>query len=78
MVDTQYYKEIIEYLKEAVVDLEKAEDCIRDMIKKIRTSFDENPNEVQFNELQFLKQRAEDIEEIIEKIEDLIRDLYDP
>jgi DUF438 domain-containing protein len=65
-------------LKEARLDLEKAEDSIRDMIKKIRAYLDENPNEEQFNELQFLKNRLEDIEEIIEEIEDIIRDLKTP
>jgi prefoldin subunit 5 len=77
MLGTQY-NEIIEYLKEARLDLEKAEDSIRDMIKKIRVYLDENPNEEQFNELQFLKNRLEDIEEIIEEIEDIIRDLKTP
>jgi len=74
MVDSQY-KEIIDYLKEARLDLEKAEDIIMNMIKKIRAYLDENPDEEQFNEWQFLKHRLEDIEEIIEEIEDVIRDL---
>ncbi len=74
MVDTRY-KEIVDYLKEARLDLENAEDSIMNMIKKIRADLDENPNEELFNEWQFLKHRLEDIEEIIEEIEDIIRDL---
>ncbi len=74
MVDTRY-KEIVDYLKEARLDLEKAEDSIMNMIKKIRADLDENPNEELFNEWQFLKHRLEDIEEIIEEIQDVIRDL---
>ena len=78
MVDTQY-KEIIEYLKEARLDLENAEDNLRDKIKKIRAYLDENPDdEEQFDEWEFLKSRLGDIEEIIEEIEDIIRDLQDP
>ena len=77
MVDTRY-KEIVDYLKEARLDLEKAEDSIMNMIKKIRADLDENPNEELFNEWQFLKHRLEDIEEIIEEIEDIIRDLKTP
>jgi len=75
MVNTQY-KEIIDYLKEAQLDLENAEDSIKDTIKKIDAYLDENPDdEEQFNEWEFLKSRLEDIEEIIEEIEDIIRDL---
>jgi prefoldin subunit 5 len=74
MVNTEY-KEIIDYLKEAMLDLEKAEDNIRDKIKKIRAYLYENPDEERFNELEFLKHRLEDIEEIIEEIEDIILDL---
>jgi hypothetical protein len=74
VVDTRY-KEIVDYLKEARLDLEKAEDSIMNMIKKIRADLDENPNEELFNEWQFLKHRLEDIEEIIEEIQDVIRDL---
>ena len=74
MVDTRY-KEIVDYLKEARLDLEKAEDSIMNMIKKIHADLDENPNEELFNEWQFLKHRLEDIEEIIEEIQDVIRDL---
>ena len=74
MVDSQY-KEIIDYLKEARLNLEKAEDSIMNMIKKIRAYLDENPDDEQFNEWQFLRHRLEDIEEIIEEIEDVIRDL---
>ncbi len=74
MVDTRY-KEIVDYLKEARLDLENAEDSIMNMIKKIRADLDENPNEELFNEWQFLKHRLEDIEEIIEEIQDVIRDL---
>jgi len=74
MVDSQY-KEIVDYLKEARLNLEKAEDSIMNMIKKIRAYLDENPDEGQFNEWQFLRHRLEDIEEIIEEIEDVIRDL---
>ena len=77
MVDTRY-KEIVDYLKEAWLDLEKAEDSIMNMIKKIRADLDENPNEELFNEWQFLKHRLEDIEEMIEEIEDIILDLQDP
>jgi len=74
MVDSQY-KEIVDYLKEARLNLEKAEDSIMNMIKKIRAYLDENPDDEQFNEWQFLRHRLEDIEEIIEEIEDVIRDL---
>jgi len=75
MVDTQY-KEIIDYLKEAKLDLENAEDSLRDKIKKIRAYLDENPwDEEQFVKWEFLKSRLGDIEEIIEEIEDIIRDL---
>jgi prefoldin subunit 5 len=74
MVDSRY-KEIVDYLKEARLDLEKAEDSVMNMIKKIRADLDENPNEELFNEWQFLKHRLEDIEEIIEEIQDVIRDL---
>jgi len=74
VVDTQY-KEIIDYLKEARLDLENAKDNIMNMIKKIRAYLDENPDEEQFNEWQFLESRLEDIEEIIEEIEDIILDL---
>jgi len=77
VVDTRY-KEIVDYLKEAWLDLEKAEDSIMNMIKKIRADLDENPNEELFNEWQFLKHRLEDIEEMIEEIEDIILDLQDP
>ncbi len=77
MVDTQY-KEIIEYLKEAQLDLENAEDSIKERIKKIRAYLDENPDEEQFNELEFLESRLEDIEEIVEEIENIILDLQDP
>jgi len=77
MVDT--YKEIIDYLKEARLDLENAEDSLRDRIKKIRAYLDENPDdEEQFVKWEFLKSRLKDIEEIIEEIEDIIRDLQDP
>jgi len=74
MVGTQY-REIIEYLKEAVLDLENAKDILRDRIKKIRKYLDENLDEEQFEELQYLKSRLGDIEYIIEMIEDVIRDL---
>jgi len=78
MVNTQY-KEIIDYLKEAQLDLENAEDSIKDTIKKIDAYLDENPDdEEQFNEWEFLKSRLEDIEEIREEIENIIRDLQDP
>jgi len=76
MVDTQY-KEIIEYLKEAQFDLENAEDSIKERIKKIREYLDENPDEELFDEWQFLRNRLEHIEEIIEEIEDIILDLQD-
>ena len=76
MVDTQY-KEIIEQLKEAEFDLENAEDSIKEEIKKIRAYLDGNPDEEQFNELEFLESRLEDIEEIIEEIEDIILDFQD-
>jgi len=66
-------------LKEARLDLENAEDNLRDKIKKIRAYLDENPwDEEQFNEWEFLRSRLGDIEEIIEEIEDIIRDLQDP
>jgi len=74
MVDTQY-SEIIEYLKEAIMDLENAEDSIKDRIKRIRAYLDENLDEEQFDEWEFLENRLEDIEEIIEEIQDVIRDL---
>jgi hypothetical protein len=74
MLGTQY-KEIIEYLKEARLDLEKAEDSIRDMIKKVRVYLDKNYDKELLEEYQFLKNRLEDIEEIIEEIEDIILDL---
>ena len=77
MVETQY-NEIIDYLKEAKLDLENAEDSIKDRIKKIRAYLDENLDEEHFDEWQFLKNRLEDIEEIIEEIEDIILDLQDP
>jgi hypothetical protein len=74
MVDNQY-KEIIDYLKEARLDLENAEDVLRGRIKKIRAYLDENPDEEKFNELEFLESRLEDIQEIIEEIENIILDL---
>ena len=75
MVGTQY-KEIIDYLKEAQLDLENAEDNIKDMIKKIDAYLDENPDdEEQVVEWEFLKSRLEDIEEIREEIENIILDL---
>jgi len=78
VVGTQY-KEIIDYLKEAQLDLENAEDSIKDMIKKIDAYLDENPDdEEQVVEWEFLKSRLEDIEEIREEIENIIRDLQDP
>ena len=75
MVYTQYYKEIIEYLKEAEFDLENTKDVIRNRIKQIRAYLNENPDEEKFNELEFLESRLEDIEEIIEQIENVILDL---
>jgi len=75
VVGTQY-KEIIDYLKEAQLDLENAEDSIKDMIKKIDAYLDENPDdEEQVVEWEFLKSRLEDIEEIREEIENIILDL---
>jgi len=74
MVNTQY-KEIAEYLKEAKLALENAEDIIRNKIKKISEYLDENPDEGQSFELGFLKIWLEDIEDIIGMIEDIIRDL---
>jgi len=75
VVGTQY-KEIIDYLKEAQLDLENAEDNIKDMIKKIDAYLDENPDdEEQVVEWEFLKSRLEDIEEIREEIENIILDL---
>ena len=76
MVDTQY-KEVIDYLKGARLDLENAEDIIRKKIKEIRVYLDENPDEEQFNELEFLRNKVEEIEEIIEEIENIILDLQD-
>jgi len=75
VVYTQYYKEIIEYLKEAEFDLENTKDVIRNRIKQIRAYLNENPDEEKFNELEFLESRLEDIEEIIEQIENVILDL---
>ena len=60
MVDTQY-KEIIDYLKDAQLDLENAKDSIKDMIKKIDAYLDENLDEEQFNEREFLESRLEHI-----------------
>jgi len=74
MVDTEY-KEIVDYLREARLDLENAEDVLRDRIKKIQKYLDENPDEGQSFELTFLKTKLEEIEDIIGKIEDVIRDL---
>ncbi len=74
MVDTQY-KEIIDYLKEARLDLENAEDIIREKIKEIRAYLDENFDKEKINELEFLKSRVEEIQEIIEEIENIILDL---
>ena len=76
MVDTRY-KEIIDYLKEARLDLENAEDIIRKKIKEFRVYLDENPDEEKFNDLEFLRHKVEDIEEIIEEIENIILDLQD-
>ena len=73
MVDK--YKEIIDYLKDAQLDLENAEDSIKDMIKKIDAYLDENLDEEQFDEREFLESRLEHIEEIVEEIEDIIIDL---
>jgi len=72
------YNEIIEYLREAKVDLENAEDSIKDMIKKIRVFLDENFDKEQFGEREFLRNKLEYIEEIVEEIEDIILDLQDP
>ena len=75
MVDNKY-KEIVEYLKEAKLDLENAEDSLKDKIKEIDAYLDENPDdEEQLAKWEFLKSRLGDIEEIIEEIEDLILDL---
>jgi hypothetical protein len=76
VVDTRY-KEIIDYLKEARLDLENAEDIIRKKIKEFRVYLDENPDEEKFNDLEFLRHKVEDIEEIIEEIENIILDLQD-
>ncbi len=76
MVDTQY-KEIIDYLKEARLDLENAEDIIRKKIKEIRAYLNENFDKEKFNELEFLKSRVEEIQEIIEEIEDIVLELQD-
>lgn len=74
MVGTEY-KEIVDYLREARLDLENAEDVLRDKIKKIRKYLDENPDEEQFEKLEYLESRLQEIEDIIEEIEDVIRDL---
>jgi len=75
MVDTQC-KEILDYLKEAKLDLENAEDSLKDKIKEIDAYLDENPDdEEQLAKWEFLKSRLGDIEEIIEEIEDIILDL---
>jgi len=77
MVDNKY-NEIIEHLKEAKVDLEDAEDSIKDMLKKIRVYVGENFDKEQFDKREFLRNEMEYIEEIIEEIEDVILDLQDP
>jgi len=69
------YKEIVEYLKDAQLDLENAGDSIKDMIKKIDAYLDENFDEEQFDEREFLENRLEHIEEIVGEIEDIIIDL---
>ena len=74
MVDNKY-KEIVEYLKDAQLDLENAGDSIKDMIKKIDAYLDENFDEEQFDEREFLESRLEHIEEIVGEIEDIIIDL---
>ena len=74
MVDNKY-KEIIDYLKDAQLDLENAGDSIKDMIKKIDAYLDENFDEEQFDEREFLENRLEHIEEIVGEIEDIIIDL---
>jgi len=77
VVDNKY-NEIIEYLREAKVDLENAEDSIKNMIKKIHVFLDENFDKEQFDEREFLRNKLEHIEEIVEEIEDIILDLQDP
>ena len=77
MVDDSQYKEIIEYLKEARLDLENVEDILKDKIKKIRANLDENPDEELADKLEFLRSKLEDIEDIIGMIEDIILDLQD-
>ena len=74
MVSTPY-NEIIEYLKEATLDLENAKDNIKSRIKEISGYLDENPDEGQSFELAFLKIKLKEIEDIIGKIEDVVRDL---
>jgi hypothetical protein len=75
-VDSQY-REIIEYLKEARLDLENVEDVIRGRIKKIRAYLDENPDEELFNELEFLRAKLDDVEDIIDEVESIILELQD-
>jgi len=48
------------------------------MIKKIRVFLDENFDKEQFGEREFLRNKLEYIEEIVEEIEDIILDLQDP
>jgi len=77
VVDNKY-KEIIERLREAKVDLGNAELTIMDRINKIMGYLNENFDEEQFDELQFLGKKLEEIKEIIGEIDDIILDLQDP
>lgn len=77
MVDTQY-NEIIERLREAKVDLGSAEYTIMDRINKIIEHLNENFDKEQFDELQFLEKKLEEIKEIRGEIDGIILDLQDP
>ena len=77
MVDNKY-NEIIERLREAKVDLGNAVLTIMDRINKIMGYLNENFDKEQFDELQFLEKKLEEIKEIRGEIDDIILDLQDP
>ena len=51
---------------------------VDNMIKKIHVFLDENFDKEQFDEREFLRNKLEHIEEIVDEIEDIILDLQDP
>ena len=77
MTDNKY-NEIIERLREAKVDLGSAVLTIMDRINKIIEHPNENFDKEQFDELQFLEKKLEEIKEIRGEIDDIILDLQDP